>query len=432
MRNLLIFVLFSQPLSVFADHGFFAITGVTIHSQQEGAPPLEDGVIVVMNGKISCLGVENLGVQKVPPKSAHPLHHKVCTIPQGIETFAFQGKIVIPGQFESLGRLGQIEVDAEESTHDGVAAHLSNLAHVRAIDGIQMGSRALDAARKGGIAATLVRPLGGALIAGQSTAFRLQGTVIDDALLKSPVAIHVNLGDEAKIDQPLVGARSGQLALLRTLLERAKRLADFDQGKKIKDSAGLDSLQKLRDDPAMLALAVVFAKKQPLPIVVHAHRADDIAAALRLQHEIGFSLIIAGGAEAHLLADRLALASVPVILGPIRVPPYSWATRNASLGAAAILAYAGVTVAIASAETHNARNLRWEAGFSVQNGLPWAVALAAITSTPAQILNLPGLGQIAEGQSADFSVFDGDPLSLQGHLLFVSLAGVIDAQPKQR
>jgi imidazolonepropionase-like amidohydrolase len=404
----------------------FAVTGATIHSLQPDAPVLQGGVIVVQGGKITCLGV-----LKPLEGATHPLQRKVCTVPAGVVVHGMPGMILIPGLIESLGRLGQVEVDAEEASHDGIAARESNLAHVQAIDGVQVHARAVEAARRGGVTTVVARPMGGALITGQSVAFRTMGDVVDDVLVRNPVAIHVTLGEEAKVDQPLVGARSGQVALLRTLLERARRIADADAGKKPKEVQGKDSLQRLRDDPGLVALAQVLAHK--LPLVVHAMRADDISAALRLREQFGFELVIAGGAEAHVVADRLAAAKVPVLLGPVRQKPYDFSTARATVAAAAILHAAGVTVGLATAETHGARNLRWEAGFAVAAGLPWDVALAGVTRTVAEILHLgPGIGQLREGTLADFAVYDGDPLGLQGHVRFVSAGGVADPAPVQR
>ncbi len=398
----------------------FAITGARIHTLQPGAAPIEDGILIVAQGRIACLG----------SKSGTIGATHTCAIPPQATVYPFPGGVVIPGLIESLGRLGQIEIDAEEASQDGVAAKDSNCAHVQAIDGVQAVTRATDAARRAGVTAVIVRPMGGALVAGRSVAFHTTGAVIDDALIRNPVAMHVNIGENAKTGEALVGSRSGQFAVLRDLLDRARRIALADSGAK-PTGAAAESLQRLRDDPALAALADVLRGR--LPLVVHAQRADDIASALRIQAEFGISLVIAGGAEAHLLADALAKAHVPVVLGPVRQRPDEFATQRATPQAAAILQRAGVLLGLATAETHNARNLRWEAGFAVAAGLPWDAALAAVTRNIAQIFALgPGVGVLQEGQPADFAVFDGDPLSLDGHIRFVAARGTPEPNPTQR
>lgn len=51
-------------------------------------------------------------------------------------------------------------------------------------------------------------------------------------------------------------------------------------------------------------------------MVAHVNQMDQIASMLRLKRQFGFRLIVLGGAEAHLLADRLAAENVSVILNP--------------------------------------------------------------------------------------------------------------------
>ncbi|MGD8863467.1 MAG: hypothetical protein PVI30_25860 [Myxococcales bacterium] len=50
---------------------------------------------------------------------------------------------------------------------------------------------------------------------------------------------------------------------------------------------------------------------------------------------------------------------------------------------AALLSAAGVQMVITTHGAHNLADLRQEAGNAVAHGLPWDVALAALTSAPA-------------------------------------------------
>jgi imidazolonepropionase-like amidohydrolase len=407
-------LLLAQAIAVPCLADSFVVDAKQVRTLVAGAAPIENGRIVVQDGKITCIGAVN-----------------ACTLPANLRRYDFSADgIVTPGFIETLAHIGQVEVDAEDGSHDGIAAKDSNQAHLQAVDGVAMASRAMSAARLGGVTTVVVRPLGGALVSGQSAAFRTSGLTVDVALVQAPVAVNVNLGEDARQDMPLVGARSGQVALLRGLLANAKKLADADH-KKIKEAAEKDAIQRLRDDPGIAALAEL-VWRQKLPIAIHAHRSDEIAAALRLQRELGFRLVILGGAEAHMLAQELAAQKVPVVLGPVRVAPFGWNTRQARPDAAAILHKAGVQLALATADTHNARNLRFEAGFAAANGLPADVALAATTREAAAIFGLPGVGTLAVGQIADFAVFDGDPLAYSGHTKFVSAAGEALDAPQQR
>lgn len=394
------------------------ITGVQVHSQLPGQPRLDNGAVSIVGGVIRCVGL-----RQGPAGSA------ICPPAPGARTLDYAGKgVLIPGLVESLSRLGLYEIDAEESSHDGTAARQSNNAAVRAVDGVSLGSRAVAATRKGGVGIAVVRPQGNALITGQSVAFRTLSTGVDQALIAASVAVHVQLGQEAKRDEALVGSRSGQMAALRDLMTRTKRLAGSP--KKLPAGAEGEILARLREDPGLLALVPVVLGRQPL--VVHAHRAEDIASALRLQRELGVPMVIAGGAEAHVVADQLAKQGVAVLL-QVRVKPYDFQTLRARDDAAAQLAKAGVTLALASGDSHNARNLRWEAGYAVAQGLPWQQALDGVTRVVAEVLRLPaGTATLATGQLANLAVYDGDPLSLISRVQLVVVGETVEENPQQR
>jgi len=116
-----------------------------------------------------------------------------------------------------------------------------------------------------------------------------------------------------------------------------------------------------------------------------------------------------------MLADELAAARIPVIVGPTANLPGNFDRINARLGTASILINAGVKVAIADsdAQTHNARNITQSAGNAVANGLDWDAALRAITLTPAEIFGMAATtGSIETGKAADVIIWPGDPLEL--------------------
>ena len=74
---------------------------------------------------------------------------------------------------------------------------------------------------------------------------------------------------------------------------------------------------------------------------------------------------------------------------------------------AALLAGAGVTVAITHFDSHNARVLQQAVGTAVSNGLDRSAALAAVTTVPAEVFGLDDAGRLAPGQRADVVVWEG-------------------------
>src|SRR5690606_3991825 len=57
------------------------------------------------------------------------------------------------------------------------------------------------------------------------------------------------------------------------------------------------------------------------------------------------------------------------------------------------------------------REMRYNAGNAVANGLSWNAALAAITINPARIFGLADrIGSIEPGKEGDVVIWEGDPL----------------------
>lgn len=83
-----------------------------------------------------------------------------------------------------------------------------------------------------------------------------------------------------------------------------------------------------------------------------------------------------------------------------------------------------MTIAFGTGDAHNSRNIRQDAGNAVAYGLPWDVALAAMTSVPAQIWGIAGrYGTLEPGKDADVVIWDGDPLEVTSFPTAVFIKG---------
>jgi imidazolonepropionase-like amidohydrolase len=192
------------------------------------------------------------------------------------------------------------------------------------------------------------------------------------------------------------------MARLRRLfddaLEYDRRRADYRR----------DQMQELSAPPADLEALLPVLRGQ-LPLAVQADRKSDIENALRLARDYRLRLVIAGGAEAWEVADRLAAARVPVVLIPLTNIP-SYTQLGARYDNAARLARAGVQVAIMSGDSHNSRNIKQEAGNAVSHGLSWDQALRAVTLVPAELWGVADrYGSLDVGKVANVVVWSGDP-----------------------
>ncbi|MDH5455096.1 MAG: amidohydrolase family protein, partial [Gammaproteobacteria bacterium] len=240
------------------------------------------------------------------------------------------------------------------------------------------------------------------------------------------LAAIVNLGDDNVLDQRAAamvvqlgeggamlsgGTRTAAWLTLRNSLNEAldyrEHKGDFERGMR---RAYLHSMTDLE------ALQGVINGNTPM--IVSIDRASDIEVLIGLVREYGISAIIIGGSEAWMVADKLAAARIPVIVGPTANLPGSFDHINARLGTASILVKAGVKVAIADsdAQTHNARNITQSAGNAVAFGLDWDAALRAITLTPAEIFGMASMtGSLETGKAADVVIWPGDPLELTNY-----------------
>jgi len=231
-------------------------------------------------------------------------------------------------------------------------------------------------------------------------------------LVRARAAMMVNFSAGA------VGGARGAVSLrLREVLDdagfwRANR-AEFDAGRSRDVSASRLDLE---------ALGPVMAGETPF--IVSVHRASDIEAVLRIAAEYRLDLVIAGGTEAWMVADRIADAGVSVVVKPLTNNPGNFDRLGARFDNAALLDQAGVNVIIGSFTSHNARNLTLEAGNAVRFGLPWETALRAVTLAPAAALGLAGdYGSLEAGKVGNVVVWTGDPFELSSRAETVVIRG---------
>jgi imidazolonepropionase-like amidohydrolase len=91
---------------------------------------------------------------------------------------------------------------------------------------------------------------------------------------------------------------------------------------------------------------------------------------------------------------------------------------------AALLARAGVKLALLETNTHNARNLRQQAGNAVSYGMRWDEALRAVTLSPAEIFGVAArYGSLDSGKVANVVVWSGDPFELSTRVEHVFIRG---------
>jgi len=381
-----------------------AITGGTVYPVS--GPRLEGATVLIRDGKIVAVG-------------------KSVTVPADARRIDAAGKVVTPGLIDASTTLGLVEVGAVGETRDfALRTDDPVQAAFDVVDGINPNSTLIPINRLAGVTTVLAGPRGG-LISGRGAVIDLDGASVGDMLVRPRAAMLASFGAGAAGE---VGGARGEASLrLREALDDAKfwrdHRASFDRG-------ASRSLAESRLD--LEALQPVLSADMPL--IVDVDRASDISAVLRIARDYGLRLVVAGGAEAWMVAGELARADVPVILDPLTDAPTDFEHLGARFDNAAILRRAGVRVILGTFDAHNVRNLAFEAGNAVRFGMPWADALRAVTLEPAAALGIDDrYGSLGPGKVADVVVWSGDPFELSSAPEQVIIRGrVVPDRSRQR
>lgn len=170
------------------------------------------------------------------------------------------------------------------------------------------------------------------------------------------------------------------------------------------------------------------ALKGEIPVRMEVHRASEILNVLDLVKKYPMDLALEGCTEGYLVADAIAKAEVPVILGStLRSGLYEanpFSRHNPQNGA--ILKKAGVKVVLGSGGTlgGGSRFLAFNAALAASHGLPVKDALEGITRSAAEVLGISHrVGTLEKGKDADIVILDGCPFSSRTKVHSVYVAG---------
>lgn len=354
------------------------------------AEPLDDGVVIVTDGRISAVGDAS------------------TPVPDGAEVVDVSGKWIVPGLIDAHVHLGVHEEGEGWAGQDTNEMTDPVTSHVRAIDAINPAEIGFADAVAAGVLAVNVNPGSGNPIGGQTVAVKCVGRTVDEMALRAPSGLKSALGENPK----RVYGEKKQTPSTRLGTAAVIRGAFVDAANYKAKHAAAEEGKPVDRDLKLEALVAVLDRK--IPWRQHCHRADDIATAMRIAEEFGYELVIDHGTEAHLLADVIAGKGIPVIIGPLMVSRSKVEVRNRSIQNPGLLAAAGVTIAITTDHpVVPIGHLVHQAAFAVKEGLDPKVAMEALTINPARIMGVDDrLGSLTAGKDADFCVWSGDPLDV--------------------
>lgn len=381
------------------------------HIVPVNGPDIENGIIVIRDGKIEAVGAS-------------------VNVPSAAQTIDARGLWVYPGMIDAATSMGLVEVGQGASGTVDTAEVGDLNPHAKAIVAINPHSAHIAVTRVDGVTNAVSLPLGG-LISGQAAIINLVGT--------SPLEMAVVPYAALVINYPRAGGGGGgffvpeQPANLTEALAQANRqleqirkmLRDAEAYGRAQEAYAKDKTLPRADQNVVLEPLVPYVRGER-PVIFRADRESDIRGAIKFAEEMKLKPIILGGDDAWKIASLLKDKNVPVILtGILDLPSREDDFYDALYENAAKLHQAGVRFCISSGDNGaNVRNLPFYAGMAAAFGLPKTEALKAVTLYPAQIMNVADrLGSIEAGKMANLVVTDGDLLETRTHVRHLFIDG---------
>lgn len=373
-----------------------AIKGGKILTMDDGGN-IENGVIVVEGEYIRSI-------------------EKNGEVPSGCQVIDAAGNYILPGFIDAHNHIG-LEEEIYGDVGDDVNESSNPITpYLQAADGINFRDLAFVDALRGGVTRSLSMPGSANIIGGQAVFLRHLAASPAEMIYKNPWGLKAALGENPK----RVYGEQKKTPLTRmanaSLLREALYVASQEMAREGK---------KAREEYQQRPLVQVLKKEMPL--LLHAHRADDILTALRLKDEFNFNLIIQHGTESFLIADELRKRNVAVFLGPLLVNRAKVEMKEVSFKTASALARAGVDFAfITDHPVIPVEHLRVCAALAVREGLDENRALQALSLSPARLLGVDAeLGSIAPGKRADLVIYDGHPFDFRSRVISAMVDGRI-------
>jgi imidazolonepropionase-like amidohydrolase len=295
----------------------------------------------------------------------------------------------------------------------------------RASDYLNLDKKGTKALRDLGFTSALVVP-GRGVFRGSSALINLQEADVDTMVVAPLVAQHIAFDFDREGDRGYPNSLMGAIALIR---------------QSFLDASWYQAAQEAyRKNPATTerpetnaSLAALAEQAQRSPAVFEAEDELDLLRALRIADEFKLKPILFGNGYEYRVRKTLAEKKTPIIL-PLDFPKLPEIERpeqaleyalnelqhwDRAPSNPARLAEAGIPFAFTTQKLEKPEKDFWaRVRLAVRRGLSKDVALAALTSTPAEIFGVADrLGAIAPGRMANLVIASGDLFADEARVL---------------
>lgn len=332
-----------------------------------------------------------------------------------------EGKFIYPGFIDSGTQLGLREVGSVSLTsdHNEIGDFIP---HMEALTAVNPNGVAIPVTRVNGITSAIVTPSGGTF-PGTAALINLHGYT-PKQMYAGYKAVIMNFPSSGKRgwrdSRSEEDIKKGAEKAIKNLNETWSKVKLYT-----KIDSAMVAGNKSRDgyNPAMDAMLEVARGQRHLLIEVN--KKKDIENALDWIAKNKVNAVLTGVKEGFRIADKIAEAGIPVIVGPVMAIPARQSDKyDIAYANAGKLRKAGVKVALRTDSYENVRNLPYEAGFAATYGMGTEEALRAITLSPAEIFGVDDtLGSLSVGKTANVFVSDGDPFETSTDVLHLFIGG---------
>jgi imidazolonepropionase-like amidohydrolase len=415
----------AAPAAAQAPAPAIAIRGGKVMTVTHGT--IENGVVVMENGKITAVGAANS-----------------VTIPKNAKVVDATGMTVYPGLIDSFSHLGLTEIGAVDMSNDLQETSDEIMPHMHVADAFHAETELIPVTRLNGITDAIVAPETGDTLPGQMAFAQLDGRDSDDMLKIKDLAMQLNFTGEQRRNRggfqnaKYPSTRMGLAAQLRQAFidaqDYATKWTDYEKKQsggeaKSADDKKDDKKDEKKSPPTppkrdLKLEALVPYVQGKKPIMLCASEASDMKVALRLASEFNLKVILCDLEYSQKIFDDIAATKYPVIVGSIYDAPKSNERYDTQFSVPAELAKRGIKIAFASYDAHQSRNLPYAAGYAVAFGLPYDEAIKALTINPAEIWGIADqYGSLDVGKVANVVIANGDPLDVKTDVKQVFIAG---------
>jgi hypothetical protein len=365
-------------------------------------PTIENGCLLIENGKISRIGPS-------------------LTAPAGAETIDAQGLSVYPGLVAVMTAVG---ITGYPGAGDDINEIGVSTPHMDPFDALNPEDDCIDVARLGGVTTVMTAAGTRNVINGKAIVLNLEGRLAEDMVIKRDAAQIFNLGARQQGKYPVT--LPGVIAFIRDKFNQTKRYLERKESRRKGDEAKEEILGSqmmgegyLTASPELEALIPVI--KGEIPALFMTSNEVMIRDALLLIKEFNLRGILYATGDILKFADRLKQEKIPVIwAGTARIPE-RWEPFDLNYRTASVLSSKGLPFVFDQLgwglENRNVRNLPVPASISVAHGLSEEEAIRAMTIHPAKLLGVDDrLGSLEAGKMANVVLWRGSPVQLSSRV----------------